>query len=389
MPNPPAIFLSHNSEDQPVVREIAAALKRRRFQSWLDEEDLPPGRPWQDVAEEAIKTCQSAVVFVGQSGMGPWEREEVRALLTQAVKRGLAVIPVLLPGSPKKPDLPLFLAERTWLDLRADGITPEGLDRLVWGITGKKPRSKTVAKPAPSGPPPLHNLPYSPLGDLLKGRDAELTELAESLQSDGKAKAIVQDHRALYGLGGMGKTRLAVEYAWRFGSRYTAALFVLADSPESLSTGLASLAILLELPVRQAQAETVQTILAWLQTHPGWLLIVDNVDSKDAERAVLEILPRLAGGHVLIIRLNNLAQLLQATNRLSEVEPLMRRALAIDEDSFGNEHPNVARDLNNLAQLLKATNRLSEAEPLMRRALAIDEDSFGNDHPRIAVQRSR
>ena len=83
--------------------------------------------------------------------------------------------------------------------------------------------------------------------------------------------------------------------------------------------------------------------------------------------------------------LNNLAALLQATNRLAEAEPLMRRALAIDEESFGPGHPKVARDLNNLAQLLQATNRLAEAEPLMRRALAIDEESFGPDHPDVAT----
>ncbi|MCH8852647.1 MAG: tetratricopeptide repeat protein, partial [Planctomycetes bacterium] len=83
------------------------------------------------------------------------------------------------------------------------------------------------------------------------------------------------------------------------------------------------------------------------------------------------------------IRLNNLAQLLQATNRLAEAEPLMRRALAIDEQSYGAEHPRVAT-LNNLAQLLQATNRLEEAEPLMRRALAIDEQSYGAEHPKVA-----
>ena len=83
--------------------------------------------------------------------------------------------------------------------------------------------------------------------------------------------------------------------------------------------------------------------------------------------------------------LSNLAQLLQATNRLAEAEPLMRRALAIDEKSFGPDHPNVARALNNLAPLLQATNRLAEAEPLMRRALAIDEKSFGPDHPNVAI----
>ena len=85
------------------------------------------------------------------------------------------------------------------------------------------------------------------------------------------------------------------------------------------------------------------------------------------------------------IGLNNLAQLLQATNRLAEAEPLMRRALAIDEKSYGPDHPNVAMRLNNLAQLLQATNRLAEAEPLMRRALAIDEASYGSDHPNVAI----
>ncbi len=82
--------------------------------------------------------------------------------------------------------------------------------------------------------------------------------------------------------------------------------------------------------------------------------------------------------------LNNLALLLRATNRLDQAEPLMRRALKIDDATFGPNHPNVAIMLNNLAQLLKDTNRLDKAEPLMRRALKIDESSFGPDHPDVA-----
>jgi len=85
-------------------------------------------------------------------------------------------------------------------------------------------------------------------------------------------------------------------------------------------------------------------------------------------------------------RLSNLAALLQATNRLGEAEPLMRRALAIQEASYGPEHPAVATALNNLAQLLQATNRLAEAEPLMRRALTMDEASYGPEHPRVAIR---
>jgi tetratricopeptide (TPR) repeat protein len=90
--------------------------------------------------------------------------------------------------------------------------------------------------------------------------------------------------------------------------------------------------------------------------------------------------------------------LLQATNRLGEAEPLMRRALAINKRSFGPEHPDVSATLNNLAMLLQAANRLVEAEPLMRdmnrpaeaeplirRALLIFEQSLGPEHPNVAI----
>ncbi len=84
--------------------------------------------------------------------------------------------------------------------------------------------------------------------------------------------------------------------------------------------------------------------------------------------------------------LNNLAQLLKATNRLGEAEPLMRRALEIDEASYGKDHPEVATDLNNLAQLLQAANRLGEAEPLMRRVIQIFVQftvTTGHPHPHL------
>ncbi len=83
--------------------------------------------------------------------------------------------------------------------------------------------------------------------------------------------------------------------------------------------------------------------------------------------------------------LTYLAELFRLTNRLAEAEPLMRRALAIDEKTFGPDHPNVGRDVNNLATVLQATNRLADAEPFFRRALAIDEKTFGRDHPNVAM----
>ena len=60
----------------------------------------------------------------------------------------------------------------------------------------------------------------------------------------------------------------------------------------------------------------------------------------------------------------------------------------IDERSYGPDHPNVAIRLNNLARLLQDTNRLAEAEPLIRRALAIFEASLGADHPSTGIVRN-
>ncbi len=83
--------------------------------------------------------------------------------------------------------------------------------------------------------------------------------------------------------------------------------------------------------------------------------------------------------------LNNIAQLLQATNRPFEAEPLYRRALYIDELNYGQEHPEAATVLNNLAQVMHATNRLFEAEEPMRRVLSIYERNHGPNHPNVAV----
>jgi TIR domain-containing protein/NB-ARC domain-containing protein len=289
--------LSHNTKDKPAVRQIAKALHDRGIRVWLDEGELIPGRRWIPEVEKAIETANSAAVLVGESGLGPWEQPEYEGTLLEFRERGLPVIPVLLPGAPDKPKLPLFLKGFGWVDLR-DGITKEGLDRLAWGITGKK--SDDQEDQAPIGLR-LHNLPFLPLGDLLKGRDEELQRLIANLQSSAPATAITQ---AIHGLGGIGKTRLAVEYAWRSGGRYEAALFVVAGSPEALRSGLASLARpgLLALPEysKGAEADTVEAVLIWLQEHSRWLLILDNVDTEEGVKAVRKILPRLTNGHILM-----------------------------------------------------------------------------------------
>jgi len=77
---------------------------------------------------------------------------------------------------------------------------------------------------------------------------------------------------------------------------------------------------------------------------------------------------RFKVSHIL---LRNAQRLSEDFVRGAETEPLMRRALEIDEASYEPSHHNVARDLNNLAKLLQATNRLEKPEPLMRRHVEI------------------
>jgi hypothetical protein len=144
-------------------------------------------------------------------------------------------------------------------------------------------------------------LPYQSLGPLFKGRDAFLDRLRSSLtRPTGGAAAIVSE--AVLGMGGIGKTRAAVEYAWTYRARYTALLFVQADSPLNLEANLAALAAPLRLAEATATDQSVKlhAVLVWLRVNPGWLLILDNVDSEAARDAAVALLGKLDGGHVLV-----------------------------------------------------------------------------------------
>jgi hypothetical protein len=130
------VFLCHNSDDKPAVREVGEHLKRRGLLPWLDEWELRPGLPWQRLLEQQITQIKSAAVFVGRGGIGPWQQQEAEAFLREFVNRGCPVIPVLLPGTPEEPQLPIFLKGYTWVDLRK--LEPDPLELLIWGITGKR-----------------------------------------------------------------------------------------------------------------------------------------------------------------------------------------------------------------------------------------------------------
>jgi len=145
----------------------------------------------------------------------------------------------------------------------------------------------------------LHNLPYLP-SPLFFGRAKEMQEIS-SLLSHNQATAITQT-LAFEGLGGVGKTRLAIEYAWKNLDQYKAALFVCADSELSLKINIGELTGILKLPQAGSinAEEKFEATLHWLENNSPWLLILDGADSEEASEAIKNLLPRLKGGHLLI-----------------------------------------------------------------------------------------
>lgn len=178
--------------------------------------------------------------------------------------------------------------------------------------------------PAEKPVPFRHNLPFASLGPLFHGRETMLTQLRETLARTPAGRAAAIAGKVVHGLGGVGKTRLAIEYGWQHASEYSTVLFVGAGSPADLRRNLAALCApgVLDLPEQAATEEEVReaAVLRWLGEQLEWLLILDNVDSEEAAVAVDALVARLHGGHVLL------------TGRLArwgaEVEPVELDVLA-------------------------------------------------------------
>ena len=185
-------------------------------------------------------------------------------------------------------------------------------------MTGLPPLPGTPAAGQREGQSPAHrpcNLPFTTLGTLFKGRQEFLADLRRNL--------VREDRRAVavHGLGGVGKTRAALEYAWRNDKDYTALLLVSAPTAAELRANLANLAGVLAIESTvTAVDQQVAEVLRWLEAHPGWLLIVDNVDTEDAASEVERLLAKLRAGHVLITS--------RIANWSAGVEPLELYVLA-------------------------------------------------------------
>ncbi len=137
-----------------------------------------------------------------------------------------------------------------------------------------------VTPPAPAAPTlPIFSCPH-PRNPNFTGRSHLLTSLRESLTKGGPT-ALTQ---AVHGLGGVGKTQLALEYAYLHAPDYTVIYWVRSEEPAQLASDYAALADHLNLPDKDApdQSAIIAAVRRWLEHNDGWLLIFDNAQNPDA-----------------------------------------------------------------------------------------------------------
>jgi tetratricopeptide (TPR) repeat protein len=131
------------------------------------------------------------------------------------------------------------------------------------------------------------------------GRESLLLTLQRSLES--RSKTSVLPH-ALHGFGGVGKTQLAVEFAYRFADRYDLVWWIPAEQQSLVLQSLAELGRQLGLPVTEEFTQAANLVIEALSSPGGlrWLLVYDNANEPDD---LAHLIPSF-GGHVIITSRN-------------------------------------------------------------------------------------
>jgi len=153
----------------------------------------------------------------------------------------------------------------------------------------------------PSSPPPLvlsvWNVPYSRNVNFT-GRESILREIREGFVSGDPLRRV----QAIHGLGGVGKTQVAMEYAYRHRDEYPIVWWVRAEEPATMLEDFVALAKPLFGGAINAEPETLaEAVKRALENRLNWLLILDNVPGA---YAVGRVLPQGSGGHVIITSRN-------------------------------------------------------------------------------------
>ena len=281
-----AVFISHAHQDAEIARELCARLEAAGVACWIAPRNMRAGADWSATIPSAIDACR-AMVLILSSGANASRQIAHEAHL--AHENGIPIVPVRVEAVEPQGALRYLLSGVHYVD--ALGGSREDAYAEVAGVLhrpdeGGEPVPARTLRQCPWLVPTAMRTRY------FTGRE----ELLERLR-----RALLERHRAaLSGLGGVGKSQAAIEYATRHRAEYPAGVFwVNAETAAGLTGGFAEIAAALRLPSAESNSHelTVRAVLAWLDAEPGWLLILDNVDDR---RGVQPFVPESLAGDVLI-----------------------------------------------------------------------------------------
>jgi hypothetical protein len=303
-------FVSYTSSDRAWAEWIAWQLEADGYKVIVQAWDFTPGNDWAHEMQHATAIAERVVAVLSAAYLRSAHGEaEWRVFYAQdpSGERGL-----LLPVRVGKVDPPGLLKTRIHVDLVDQDVAGarKALLAAARGARGKpaeepefpgdrRPAGSAIEAPRfPGELPVVWNVPYRP-NPYFTGRNLLLAEVHARLT----APEAGSRRMVLTGLGGMGKTQLVVQHAYRQQADYDLVWWVRSEQPTSLLGDFAALATQpplaadLRLAEDAPQEVVAQAVREWLERHRRWLLVLDNVDEPGA---VTELLPRSGTGHVLI-----------------------------------------------------------------------------------------
>jgi TIR domain/Tetratricopeptide repeat len=289
-------FVSHAGRDTGWAEWLAWQLQQAGYRVELDVWDWAPGEDFVARMQAALQRADRLLAVCTQAYFSSvFGGAELRAAFAGSAFEPGRIVPVLVEPVEVPPLFaPLIHVDLTGLDEAAAAVRLR--DRLTGGRPAGPPpfpHREAVPRDKPGFAGVLSAVwKVPPRNPHFTGRDSMLAELRRRLRA-GEGTLVVQ---ALYGLGGVGKTQLAIEYAHRYAADYDVVWWIDAEQPVLIAEQLAALAARLGLPPGPTVADTIDRLLAELRGRERWLLIFDNAERP---RDVADYQP--AGpGHLLI-----------------------------------------------------------------------------------------